>query len=147
MSLATIVLSMVLAVPPAFTESVASPVSVTNIEHSQLQPGQRFEIATRSDIMRGEMVDPSTGECVAVKSTLGKPFGPPQRLWLLGATQGGQPDGGGLQLTLMHQVRVGMKMEVARGDLSRQNRTVTEPVQSILLLGRPAARVAQTVVR
>jgi len=141
MSLATIALSVVLAAPPV------SSLPVASMHHSQVQPGQRFEIATQNYVMRGEFLDPETGECIAAKSTLGRPFGQPQRLWLLGATQGAQPGTGGLQLTLMHQVRVGMKMEVGRGDLSRENRTVTGPVQSILLLGRPSAGVAQSVVR
>lgn len=141
MSLATIVLSVVFAAPPISSMPVAS------MDHRQLQPGQRFEIATKNYVMRGEFVDPGTGECLAAKSAIGQPFGPAQRVWLLGATQGGQPGAGGLQLTLMHHVRVGMKMELGRGDLSRQNRTVTEPVQSILLLGRPFTEITQTVVR
>jgi hypothetical protein len=141
MSLASIVMSVVLAAPPV------SLTPVARMEHRQLQPGQRFEIATENYVMRGALVDPATGECLAAKSALGRPFGPPQRLWLLGATQGSQPGAGGLQLTLMHQVRVGMKMEVGRGDLGRENRTVSEPVQSILLLGSTSAGVAQTRVR
>lgn len=141
MSLTTLVLSVVLSAPPV------SSTPVEKMEHHQLQPGQRFEIATQNHVMRGQLIDPSTGECVAAKSAMGQPFGPPQRLWLLGATQGRPPGSGGLQLTLMHQVRVGMKMELARGDLSRQNRTVSEPVQSILLLGRPTSEVARSVVR
>ena len=141
MSLATIVLSLVLAADPVSSMPVAS------MDHNQLQPGQRFEIATTNYVMRGEFVDPGTGECLAAKSAMGQPFGPPQRLWLLGATQGNQLGAAGLQLTLMHHVRVGMKMELGRGNLSQQNRTVTEPVQSILLLGRPSAAGTQTVVR
>ncbi|MCE9553299.1 MAG: hypothetical protein K8T91_07965 [Planctomycetes bacterium] len=147
MSLATMVLSVVLAAPPVSSTPVASTTPVMSMEHRGLQPGQRFEIVTKHHVMRGEFIDPDTGECVVAKSSRGRPFGPPQRLWLLGATQGRQSGAGGLQMTLMHQVRVGMKMELGRGDLSRENRTVTEPVQSILLLGKSSVGVAQTSVR
>jgi len=112
-----------------------------------MRPGQQFEIATTDQVIRGALIDPATGECLAATARAGNRFGAPRRLWLLGATQGTQPGAGGLQLTFMHQVRVGMKMEVGVGDLDRENRIVTQPVRSITLLASPTASVQQTALR
>jgi hypothetical protein len=134
-----IVLSLALAIPPV------SDLPVASLSHYQVSPGQRFVIATSDQTLRGQFVDPASGECLVVASATGKSFGPLQRLWLLGATQGNQPGAGGLQLTFMHQVRVGMRMEMGLGDLSPENRVVTEPVRSITLLASP--RSLQTAHR
>lgn len=134
-----LVLSVAMAVPPV------SDGPVVTLSHHWVRPGQRFEIATLDHVMRGEFVDPATGECLAATSAFGQQFGQPQRLWLLGATQGNQPGAGGLQLTFMHQIRVGMKMELGVGDLSREHRVVTQPVRSITLIGSPNSQ--QTVLR
>ncbi|MCE9557260.1 MAG: hypothetical protein K8T91_28260 [Planctomycetes bacterium] len=134
-----LVLSVAMAVPPV------SEGPVVSLSHNLVRPGQRFEIATLDRVMRGEFVDPATGECLAATKSFGQQFGQPQRLWLLGATQGNQPGAGGLQLTFMHQIRVGMKMELGLGDLSREHRVVTQPVRSITLLGSPSSQ--QTVLR
>ena len=124
-----LVLTVALAAPPV------SEGPVVTLSHHQVRPGQRFEIATNDHVLRGQFVDPATGECLAALSVTGQAFGPLQRLWLLGATQGNQPGAGGLQLTFMQQVRVGMKMELGLGDLSREHRVVTPPVTRITLLG------------
>lgn len=134
-----LVLTVALAAPPV------SECPVVTLSHHLVRPGQRFEIATSDHVMRGKFVDPATGECLAATSDFGQQFGQPQHLWLLGATQGNQPGAGGLQLTFMHQIRVGMKMELGLGDLSREHRVVTQPVRSITLLGSPSSQ--QTAVR
>ena len=136
-----LVLAVALSLPPI------SQGPVSELCHNQLRAGQRFEIATSDRIVRGEFVDPKTGECVVATSTTGHSFGPSQRVWLLGSTQGDQVGAGGLQLVLMHQVRVGMKIELGLGDLSRENRVLTKPVRSITLLGGPVASVQQTALR
>jgi hypothetical protein len=135
-----LVISVALAAPPVLDGPVAS------LSYHQMRAGQRFEIATGDQMVRGEFVDPATGECLAARSS-GETFGPPQRLWLLGATQGHQPRAGGLQLILMHQVRVGMRMELGLGDLGPEHRVVTQPVTSIVLLRGPVASAQQTALR
>jgi len=136
-----LVVSVALAVPPA----AAGPV--TTLTYGQMRPGQQFEIATANQVFRGEFIDPATGECRAAMARAGEPWGAPHRLWLLGATQGAHAGSGGLQLTFMHQVRVGMKMELGMGSLNPENRIVTEPVRSITLLASPTAHIQQTALR
>lgn len=134
-----VVLSVALATPPMLEAPVIS------LSHHQVSPGQQFIIATSDQVLRGQFVDPASGECLVTASQAGKSFGPLQRLWLLGATQGNQPGAGGLQLTFMHEVRVGMRMELGLGDLSREHRVVTQPVRSITLLASPSSQ--QTALR
>jgi hypothetical protein len=47
----------------------------------------------------------------------------------------------------MHQLRVGMRMELGLGDLGRENRVVTQPVRSITLLASPSAALHHTALR
>jgi len=140
-------LAVALAAPPMPHLPVAAlpVVPVVTLSHHQVRPGQRFEIATSDHVWRGKFIDPATGECLAATAETGRHFGPYQRLWLLGATQGNQPGAGGLQLTFMHQVRVGMRMELGLGDLAREHRVVTQPVRSITLLNGPGSQ--QTALR
>ena len=64
-----LVLSVAMAVPPV------SDGPVVTLSHHWVRPGQRFEIATLDHVMRGEFVDPATGECLAATSAFGQQFG------------------------------------------------------------------------
>ncbi len=59
-------------------------------------------------------------------------FAPPGSLYLLGATAGRQAR---QMLVLMHEVKVGMRMELGVGDLAEKNREITGEVKAIKLGG------------
>ena len=99
-----------------------------------LVAGQSFEITTADRVLRCELIQPATGEALVNGSWDGKHFGPQRRVFLLGATQGQQPESGGLTLILMHEVREGMRLELGMGSLDQRDRRVTTPVRSFKLL-------------
>ncbi len=103
---------------------------VASLSHSQLTAGQKFEVQTADRVYRGELVDRSTGECQMQSSPDGANFTPPRTVYLLGATAGRQAR---QMLVLMHEVKVGQKMELGIGDLEAKNRRVTGEVQRIRL--------------
>jgi hypothetical protein len=108
----------------------AGNTEVTSLSHSQLAAGQTFEIRTEDRAYRGQVVDRATGECQLAVSDDGRHFAAPRTVYLLGATGGRQA---GQMLVLMHQVKVGMKMELGLGDLEPKHREITREVTAIKL--------------
>lgn len=114
------------------TTAAARDTEVASLAHDQLAAGQRFEIQTADQVYRGELVDRATGECRIAASVDGRTFTPPRTVYLLGATAGRQAR---QMLVLMHEVKVGMKMELGVGDLAEMNRQITSEVKTIKLGG------------
>ena len=108
----------------------AGNTEVTSLTRSQLAAGQKFEIRTADRAYRGQVVDRATGECQLAESDDGTAFAPPRTVYLLGATLGRQA---GQMLVLMHEVKVGMKMELGVGDLEPKHREITSEVKAIKL--------------
>lgn len=113
------------------TMAFAGERQVASLDHSRLQAGQKFEIQTADSLLRGQLVDRATGECQLATSVDGTHFATPQTTYLLGATAGRQS---GQTLVLMHQVRVGLKLELGRGDLDESHRELTSEVKAIRLI-------------
>jgi hypothetical protein len=103
---------------------------VATLAHRQLAVGQKFEIATQDQVFRGQLLDRSTGECQLAASDDGRTFAPVRTVYLLGATVGPQDR---QMLVLMHEVKVGMKMELGLDDLEQKNRRITGEVRAIRL--------------
>lgn len=103
---------------------------VNTLSHHQLARGQTFQIETADRVYRGQLVDRQTGECQVATSDDGTTYSKPRTMYLLGATQGPQ---GPQMLVLMHEVKVGMKMELGVGDLEAKHREVTSEVREIRL--------------
>jgi hypothetical protein len=122
--------SATLLIAPA-TIAGASNRDVTEFDHSQLAVGQKFEIQTADRAYRGHIVDRATGECRMAVSADGTNFSTPRTTYLLGATAGPQAR---QMLVLMHEVKVGMKMELGQGDLEPKNREITSEVKAIKLV-------------
>jgi hypothetical protein len=101
---------------------------VNSLAHSRLAVGQAFEIQTADCAYRGHLVDRSTGECQLASSEDGQHFAAPRTVYLLGATAGRQA---GQLFVLMHEVKVGMRMELGLGGLDQKNREVTSEVKAI----------------
>ena len=112
------------------TMAAATDTEVASLSHSQLAVGQKFEIQTADHVYRGQLVDRSTGECRLATSAGGEDFDPPRTVYLLGATAGRQAR---QMLVLMHEVKVGLKMELGVGDLEPKNRQITGEVKAIKL--------------
>ena len=107
-----------------------SDTEVASLSHDQLTAGQKFEIQTADRVYRGQLVDRATGQCQMATSADGASFTPPRTVYLLGATAGPQAR---QMMVLMHQVKVGMKMELGLDDLDAKNRHITSDVKSIKL--------------
>ena len=114
------------------TMATAVDTEVFSMSHSQLTAGQTFEIATADRVFRGHVVDPKTGRCEVATSVDGAAFSEPRTVYLLGATAGPQPQ---QMLVLMHEVKVGLRMELGIGDLDAKHRQITSEVKSIKLGG------------
>lgn len=110
------------------TMAAAPDTEVASLNHSQMAVGQKFEIETADRVFRGELKDRATGECRMALSSDGATFSPLRTVYLLGATLGSQDR---QTLVLMHEVKVGMKMELAVGDLEQKNRLITGEVKAI----------------
>jgi hypothetical protein len=104
---------------------------VSSITHDKLAVGQPFEIATDEQVFRGQLVDRNTGACQMTMSTDGSTFSPVRTVYLLGATAGPQER---QTLVIMHEVKVGLKMELGVDDLEQRNRVITGEVKAIKLL-------------
>jgi hypothetical protein len=113
------------------TMAFAGGREVVLLDHSRLAVGQKFEIQTADRVFRGELVNRVTGECQWAASSDGATFAAPRTAYLLGATAGPQDR---QMLVVMHQVRVGLKMEVGMGDLEARHREITSEVRAIRLL-------------
>ncbi len=114
------------------TLAAAADKEVPSFCNSQLAVGQKFEIQTADCVYRGELVDRASGQCQLTSSVDGKNFTPPRTVYLLGATAGRQAR---QMLVLMHEVKVGMKMELGLGDLDERHRQITSEVKAIKLGG------------
>jgi hypothetical protein len=112
------------------TMASAADKEVASVSHSQLAVGQKFEIQTTDRVYRGELVDRASGECQLATSVDGASFSPPRTIYLLGATAGPQAR---QTLVLMHEVKVGLKMELGVGDLEAKHRQITSEVKAIKL--------------
>src|SRR5690554_3786044 len=112
--------------------AAAADRDVASFSFDRSAVGQKFEIQTADQVYRGELVDPSTGECQLASSVDGQNFTPAHTVYLLGATVGPQ---GRQMLVLMHEVKVGQKLELGVGDLDARNRQITSEVKSIKLGG------------
>ena len=114
------------------TMAAAADTEVASLSHHQLAVGQKFEIQTVDRVYRGELVDRATGQCRLATSADGASFTAPRSVYLLGATAGSQDR---QMLVLMHDVKVGLKMELGIGDLDAKNRHITSEVKAIKLGG------------
>jgi hypothetical protein len=115
----------------ALATFAATPdTEVSSLAHRQMAVGQKFDIETTDHVYRGKLLDRSTGQCQMTVSSDGATFSPARTVYLLGATQGPQDR---LTFVLMHEVKVGMKMELAMDDLQRKNRLITGEVKAIKL--------------
>ena len=112
------------------TTAVAGNTEVSSLPHTRLAVGQKFEIRTADRAYRGWVVDRATGECQIAISTDGENYAPPRAIFLLGATAGREAN---QMLVLMHEVKVGMKMELGVGDLEQKHREITSEVKAIKL--------------
>jgi hypothetical protein len=112
------------------TIAAAADMEVASLSHSQMAVGQKFEIQTADRVFRGQMMDRATGQCQLAMSTDGENFSPPRTVYLLGATAGRQA---GQMLVLMHEIKLGMKMELGFGDLEQRHRHITGEVTAIKL--------------
>jgi len=112
------------------TMAAAGDTPVSSFVHNDLPVGQSFQIETEDHIYRGQLLDQATGECQMTISN-GEAFGPSRTVYLLGATAGVQDR---QMLVLMHEVKVGLKMELGLDDLAQKNRLVTGEVKAIKLL-------------
>jgi hypothetical protein len=116
----------------ALATMAASPdKEVDSLCHSQLDPGQKFEIQTADRIYRGQLLDRATGQCQLASSADGATFDAPRTVYLLGATTGRQDR---QMFVLMHEVKVGLKMELGLGDLDSRHRQLTDEVTAIRLV-------------
>jgi hypothetical protein len=116
------------------TMAAALDTEVFSLSHRQLTAGQEFRIETANRVYRGHLVDPETGECQMATSAgaAGTEFAKPRTVYLLGATAGPQPR---QMFVLMHEVKVGLRMELGIGDLDANHRRITSQVLSIKLGG------------
>lgn len=113
------------------TMATASERQVDSFSHRQVPLGQAFQIQTADRTFRGKLVDRNTGECQLAMSLDNGDFSPARTVFLLGATAGPQDR---QTLVMMHEVRVGLKMELGLGDLEARHRLVTGEVTGIKLL-------------
>ena len=103
---------------------------VRSFAHYQLEPGQQFEIQTQDRLYRGRLINRVTGETRMAVSRDGQTFEPERSVYLLGSTPGRQ---NGYLVVLMHEVKVGLVLELGVDDLDESHRLVTAPVTSIRL--------------
>jgi hypothetical protein len=111
--------------------NAANKTETASLRLSSLPPGQVLRIETENRVYRVELTDGRTGEARVAVSSDGESFAEPQRMFILGATQGEQPDSGGLTLVLAGQVKEGMRLELSRGSADSPERFVSTPIRSI----------------
>ena len=116
----------------ALATMAASPGKpVISITHDKMPLGQEFVIETTDEVFRGQLLDRATGECQMAIARHGADFSPSRTVYLLGATAGPQDE---QTLILMHEVKVGLKMELGFDDLEAKNRVITSEVKAIKFL-------------
>ena len=113
------------------TMAGAPDTQVSSITHDRMPVGQTFQIETTDQVYRGLLLDRATGECQMTISSDGATFSPARTVYLLGATAGPQDR---QTLVVMHEVKVGLKMELGLDDLEQKNRRITGEVKAIKLL-------------
>jgi hypothetical protein len=113
------------------TMAAAPGTPVTSITHDRMPLGQEFVIETADEVYRGQLLDRTTGECQMAIARHGDEFSPSRTIYLLGATAGPQDE---QTLVLMHEVKVGLKMELGLDDLDAKNRVITGEVKAIKFL-------------
>jgi len=101
---------------------------------STLKRGQQIEVQTDKRYFRFRVVDPTTGQMIGSMSEDGQEFGEAATVYLLGATRGRQQGDGGITLMRMHELKVGMSMELGVFDLKQKNRWITAPVRRFAVL-------------
>jgi hypothetical protein len=109
----------------------APDAQVSSINHDRMPVGQAFLIETEDQVYRGQLIDRRTGECQMTILNRGETAAPSRTVYLLGATAGPQDR---QMLVLMHQVKVGLRMELGLDDLEQKNRIITGEVKAITLL-------------
>ncbi len=113
------------------TMAAAPGTPVTSVTHDRMPLGQEFVIETDDQVYRGQLLDRRTGECQMAIARHGAAFSPSRTVYLLGATAGPQDE---QTLVLMHEVKVGLKMELGFDDLEAKNRVITSEVKAIKFL-------------
>lgn len=108
----------------------ADPTPVESFSLSQLKNGQRFEIRTEDIAYVAQLVNRTTGEC-QMRVVDGDRTSEARTVFIIGATRGVQDR---LTLLRMHEVRVGMRVELGLDDLAEANRAHTTNVISFTLL-------------
>lgn len=108
----------------------ADASATESLSISRLANGQRFEIQTEDCAYVAELVDRTTGQC-RMRVTDGKNLTPQRTVYIVGATRGVQDR---LTFLRMHEVQVGLKLELGLDDLAEANRAHTTTVMSIKLL-------------
>ncbi len=110
--------------------AVGGDTEVSSLTHDKVALGQTFQIETTDQVFRGQLLDRTTGECQMTISSGGR-FAPRRTVYLLGATAGPQDR---QMLVLMHEVKVGLRMELGLDDLDQKHRLITGEVRTIKLL-------------
>lgn len=118
--------------------SIASAGELTCLSIGELAERDRLQIRTAKYILRLDIVDPATGEALASVSNDAVHFGPTERVFVLGATNGRHPEG--LMLVHMGRLELGKGIELAVRTMDAENRRVTAPVEAFQVLNRLAAR-------
>lgn len=108
----------------------ADATVLESLSVGQLKNGQRFEIRTEDGAYEAELVNRKTGEC-RMRVSDGSRYSEPRTVFIVGATRGVQDR---LTLLRMHEVCVGMKVELGLDDLSEANRAHTANVTGFALL-------------
>lgn len=103
----------------------------TSVSIRQLAPHDCLQVRTAQYVLKLEIVDPATGEALASLASDGVHFGQVDRVFLLGATKGRNPEG--LMFVNMGRLEVGKGIELAVHTLDPDNRRVTAPVESFEL--------------
>ena len=112
------------------TMAAAEGKQMRNVSHGPWAVGQKFEIETADQIYRGQLLDRASGQCLVTTSSDGTRFSVPRKVYLLGATAGQQAD---QTLVLMHEIKVGLRMELGIDDLDQKHRQITSEVKAIRL--------------
>jgi len=111
--------------------NAAEKLESASIRLRTLPLGQVLRVDTDDRTYHVQIVNGKTGEALVADSVDGKQFAEPVRMFILGATQGRQPDDGGLSLVIAGELKEGMRMEWSRDSADSPDRGVTSPVRAI----------------
>ena len=104
----------------------------------ELAAGDVIEITTDTGRYRFEVVDATTGETRGQAAYGSDPYSPAHRVFVLGSTHGRDAKSAGMMLVQMHQIRVGMRLELGVRSKNQGDRHLTAPIKSIRVA--PAAQ-------